>query len=264
MQKLCSSSFLAFIGPALVLLSGCGVKNPPLQVGSSLAGNWSFAPANSTMALNLGFTQGSYETVSAVARLSGASCLSPTTDIILSGSVTPTNEVTLVSAPVNGSVLTLKGQVAEDGDGMAGATWSFTGGNCGSLGRANVAATDYAEIAGNYQGTFTDTAGDRIPVKAFLQQTTLPNGDGQFNLTGTATFPSNTCFVQQPTVTESVVTGPNLSMTYVDPGSGAVLTAAGTFNSTATQLTITNWSIQGGACDGDTGAGLMTSASAVE
>ena len=47
-------------------------------------------------------------------------------------------------------------------------------------------------------------------------------------------------------------------MSYTDTASGAVLTAAGTFNGAATQLTITNWSIAGGACNGDSGTGMLT------
>ena len=40
-----------------------------------------------------------------------------------------------------------------------------------------------------------------------------------------------------------MVTGSNLSMTYSDPLTSTMLTAVGTFNATASQLTITNWSI---------------------
>ena len=64
--------------------------------------------------------------------------------------------------------------------------------------------------------------------------------------------------MQQPTLTTSLVTGNSLSMTYTDTVSGAVLTSSGTFNGAATQLTITSWSITGGACDGDSGTGTLT------
>jgi len=47
-------------------------------------------------------------------------------------------------------------------------------------------------------------------------------------------------------------------MTYTDPASGAVLTAAGTFNAAATQLTVASWSIAGGQCNGDSGTGSLT------
>ncbi len=59
-------------------------------------------------------------------------------------------------------------------------------------------------------------------------------------------------------MTTSLVTGNSLTVTYTDPGSSAVLTASGTFNSAATVLTITSWSITGGACGGDAGTGSLT------
>lgn len=253
--------FLAAAGAVLVLATGCGgiQNNPTLAATTVLSGNWAFTPANnSSVALNLGFTQGAYETVSAIARLNGVSCISPTTNLLLTGSVTAANQMTLVSSPFGGTTLTLTGIVTPDGKAIGNAAWTFAGGNCGSIGTADLTATNYSEISGNYSGNFLDASGNQLPVSAFLEQTTQPDSNGQFSLSGTATFPTNTCFVEQPTMTSSVVTGSSLSMTYTDPGSGAVLTATGTFNPAATQLTISNWTIAGGACDGDSGTGSLT------
>lgn len=260
MSRFRSATLRAASGLALIstfFLAGCGVKNSPLQVGTSVSGNWAFTPATPGVALNVGFMQGAYETVSAVARLNGASCISPSTDIVLSGSVDALNNLTLVSSPFNGTTLTLRGQIAANGQAMTAASWRFAGGECGQLGAENVTATDYSAISGTYSGSFTDTDGNSLPVSALLEQTTQPNSDGQFTLSGTAQFPSNTCFAQQPTLTQSQVTGGSLSMTYSDPGSKAVLTASGTFNSPATLLTISAWSISGGNCSGDSGTGSL-------
>jgi len=258
-----AASGLALLSSTFIL-TGCGVKNPPLQVGSSVSGNWAFTTATPGMALNVGFMQGAYETVSAVARLDGASCISPTTDIVLSGSIDASNNMTLVSAPFSGTTLTLRGQLAANGQAMTGTSWRFAGGGCGQMGAQNVTATDYSAISGTYSGDFTDTDGNTLPVSALLEQTTQPNSDGQFTLSGTAQFPPNACFVQQPTLTESQVTGSSLSMTYSDPGSKAVLTAVGTFNSSATLLKISAWSISGGNCSGDAGTGSLATANAVQ
>lgn len=259
MQNRVFAALLAATGGlAFVLLTGCGQINSSLRVGTALAGNWTFAPSSSSVVLNLGFTQGAYETVSAVARLQGNSCVTPQTNILLTGSVDANDNVTLVSAPFGGTTLTIKGQVAANGKGMAAANWAFAGGACASLGTANVTATNYSTIGGTYVGTFLDRDNNPLGVSAFLQQTTQPDQNGQFSISGTATFPSNTCFTEQPTVTSSLVTGSSLSMTWTDPGSGAILTAAGSFNSAATQLTITTWSITGGSCNGDAGTGTMT------
>lgn len=249
---------LLVLGLIFAFTTGCGTQNPPLQIGTALSGNWTFTAPGPALALNVGFTQGAYETVSAVARLNGASCVSPTADILLSGSVGGTNQMTLISSAFSGTTLTVKGQVAPDGKGITAATWSFTGGTCASLGTMNVTATNYTNIGGNYTGNFVDSSGNQLSVTAFLQQTTQPDQNGQFSLSGSAAFPVNTCFVQQPTITQSLVTGSNLSMTYTDASSGTVLTASGTFNSTASQLTITNWTIAGGPCNGDLGTGSLT------
>ena len=241
----------------LSMLTGCGMANTPLQVGTSLSGNWSFAPSSSSVVLNLGFMQGAYETVSAIAHLNGSSCVSPSTDILLTGSVGENEQMLLVSSPFSGTTMTLKGQVAGSGNGIAGASWSFSGGNCASLGTANVTATDYSAINGTYTGTFVDGTGTQLAVSSLLQQTSQPDLDGQFSLTGTAAFPNQNCFVNQPSVTTSMVTGSSLSMSYTDPLSSTVLTAVGTFNAQATQLTITSWSISGGMCSGDSGTGTL-------
>ncbi len=240
-----------------ILIAGCGMANTPLQVGTSLSGNWAFVPASSNVVLNLGFMQGAYETVSAIARLSGSSCISPTNDILLTGSVGSNNQMMLVSSAFGGTTLTLQGQVSGDGKGIAGATWTFAGGNCGTLGQANVAATNYSAINGTYTGNFVNSAGDSIAVSALLEQTSQPNLDGQFSLTGTATFPGNGCFAHQPSLTTSLVTGNNLALTYQDPLSSTTLTAVGTFNAQASQLTIANWSISGGTCNGNSGTGSL-------
>jgi hypothetical protein len=252
------SAFLATVAVlGLSLLTGCGMANTPVQVGTSLSGNWAFVPTTSNVVLNLGFTQGAYETVSAVARLNGSSCMSPTTDILLTGSVGGDNQMLLVSSPFGGTTLTLQGQVSGDGKSMAAATWSFAGGSCASLGQASVAATNYSSINGTYTGTFVDGS-STIAVSSLLQQTSQPDLNGQFSLSGTTTFPNNNCFVDQPSIQTSLVTGNSLTMTYTDTASGTVLTAAGTFNSAASTLTITNWAIKGGSCNGDSGTGSLT------
>ena len=259
MHKCFRSCFLAATsGLALILLAGCGQINPALRVGTALAGNWTFASSSSGAMLNLGFTQGAYETVSAVGRLQGTSCVSPQSNMLRTGAVDGNNNVTLISTPFGGTTLTIRGQVAANGKGMVAASWAFAGGDCAALGKADVTATNYSTIGGTYQGTFVDANNNQLPISAFLQQTTQPDGNGQFSVSGTATFPSSTCFTQQPTVSSSLVTGSSLSMTYTDPGSGAILTATGSFNSAATQLTITNWAITGGSCNGDSGSGSMS------
>jgi hypothetical protein len=253
------SPLLVASAALMSLTAGCGVQTSARLASGSLSGNWSFAAQNQPVTLNLGFTQDADQALSAVARLSGTPCVSSSTDILLTGAVMNDGSLTLVSRPFAGTTLVLKGQVGTSGSAITGATWNFNGGACHSLGSGIVVATDYSPISGQYTGSFTDNSGNQLPVSATLQQTSQPNSDGQFTLSGSATFPSNTCFVQEPALTQSVVTGDALSMTYSDPQSSAVLTATGTFNSDATQLTISQWTIAGGNCDGDAGTGMLSS-----
>ncbi len=98
-----------------------------------------------------------------------------------------------------------------------------------------------------------------MPISTTLTQVAAPDSNGQFHLTGNAAFAANPCF-SSPAVTDSLVTGDALSATYSQTSGGvtATVTASGTFNADATTLTITKYSIAGGACDGDSGTGLLT------
>jgi hypothetical protein len=205
--------------------------------------------------LNAGFTQGSNGAVSAVAHLNGATCVSSASAIALSGSVSPSNQIVLTSQPFDGTTLTLNGRLAPDGKSISNASWSFSGGTCAALDNGGIIAEDFSPINGTYSGTFVDTDNNQLAVSATLTQTTQPNGNGQFQLSGSATFPDNPCFTQS-IVTNSLVTGSSLSTTYTQGSSS--ITAVGTFNSDATQLTITNWQVSGGLCDGDSGTGSLT------
>jgi len=261
------SGFLAAAGLIVLFASGCNVTHNSEQFTTppsttTLSGNWAFtAPAvqgaPGPLTLNVGFTQGTGETVTGVAHLTGTSCVSSTTGIALTGAIAANNQLTLTSAPFGGSTLSITGQLAATGKAITNPAWSFSGGSCAALGAAQIQAQNYADIAGSYTGTFVDSGNNQLAVTATLTQTTQPDGNGQFQLSGSATFPNNPCFTQS-IVTSSDVTGSSLSTTYTDSTSGATITAVGTFNGDATQLTVTNWQVSGGLCDGDSGTGLLT------
>lgn len=243
---------------AALVIAGCnaGRINSP---AASLNGNWSFvAPAAQgaqPLILNAGFQQSADGSISAVAHLNGAACVSATAPITLSGFVSGSNRVTLVSQPFGETKLTLRGDLAPGGKSILDASWTFAGGSCADLGSATVTATNYTQINGTYNGTFIDAGNNQIQVTATLTQTSQPDANGQYHLSGSATFPNNPCFTQS-IVTDSLVTGNNLSTTYTQGSSS--ITAVGTFNSGATQLTVSHWQVSGGLCDGDTGTGLLT------
>ena len=243
------------------LMAGCGSGTlKSIQPEVSLTGNWSFTASASgngspPLILNAGFTQGSSGAVSAVAHLNGAACLNSASAIALSGSVSPSNQIALISQPFQGTTLMLNGTLAPNGKTISNASWSFSGGSCAALGNGGIIAEDYSQINGTYTGIFVDSGNNQLAVSATLTQTIQPDNNGQFQLSGSATFPNNPCFTK-PIVTNSLVTGSSLSTTYTQ--GSASITAVGTFNSDATQLTITNWQVSGGLCDGDSGTGSLT------
>lgn len=227
---------------------------------ANLTGNWSFTaqPASSTssqLTLNAGLSSQVNGQVTAVAHLTGASCASASTPITMAGTLNGFGQLTLVSQPFDGTVLTIKGEIPAGASKLTQTTLTFKGGSCGSLGARPADSTQYSQINGTYTGSFVDAGGDQLPVTATLTQTTQPDSNGQFHLSGSASFPNNPCF-SQPIVTDSLVTGSSMSTTYAQ--GNATITAVGTFNADATQLTVSNWQVSGGLCDGDTGAGLLT------
>jgi hypothetical protein len=256
-----------------MVLTGCGGSQSPTAMSAAaskmaVTGNWSFAAgagAPAPFVVNAGFAapasdpQTGAQQFSGVARITGAGCVSSGTNVVLSGSADAHNNLTLTSQPFGGTTLTLRGQLSADGKSITGATYAFAGGSCAALASGQAAATSYASISGTYAGPFIDAEGNSIAVTANLTQTTQPDPNGQFHLSGSATFANNSCFVS-PVVTDSVVTGSSLSTTYSSTQNGqtSTITATGTFNSGSTVLTVSNWKVAGGMCDGETGTGTLT------
>ena len=226
---------------------------------SNLTGNWSFttqsASSASQLTLNAGLVSQVNGQVTAVAHLNGASCFGASTPIAMAGTLNGSGQLKLVSQPFNGTVLTIKAEVQQGTSTLTKTSLTFTGGNCGSLGAQAATTTQYAQINGTYAGTFVDAGGNSGAVTSVLTQTTQPDANGTFHLSGSSTFANNPCF-SQPILTDSLVTGSNMSTTYAQ--GTATITAVGTFNADATQLTVTNWHVSGGMCDGDSGTGVLT------
>jgi hypothetical protein len=229
------------------------------QPAANLTGNWRITSQSGSsepgMTMNAGMTSQVNGGVTAIAHLTGASCVSSSTPIQFAGSVDDAGKLSLKSAAVNGTTVSLKAQLGSDGKSLTATSLAFAGGSCQALGVVAATSTQYAQINGTYAGNFTDTDGDALPVNATLSQTTDPDANGQFHLSGSATFPNNPCFTQ-PVITDSLVTGQDMSTTYSQ--GNATIQAVGTFNADATQLTVTNWTVTGGLCDQLAGTGLLT------
>jgi hypothetical protein len=267
------TSRMAVFAPLLgVILSGCGgsqsTTGMPASATAAVTGNWAFAAgagAPAPFVVNAGFSAPvsdpatGTQQFSGVARITGTSCVSGSTDIAMSGSADAHNNLTLTSQPFGGTTLTLRGALGADGKSITGATYAFAGGSCAEMATGQITATSYNTINGTYAGSFVDAEGNSIPVTATLKQTTAPDQNGQYHLSGSASFANNSCFTA-PIVTDSLVTGSSLSTTYSSTATGqtSTITATGTFNSAATQLMVSSWTVAGGACAGENGTGLLT------
>lgn len=244
---------------AVIAFAGCN-SSYMTSPAANLTGNWAFTTQasgskNAQLTLNAGLSAQSNGKITGVAHLNGASCASAQTPIELAGSLNAVGQLTLTSLPFSGTTLTIKGEIPAGGTKLTNASMTFSGGSCASLGAQPAFGTQYSQINGTYSGNFVDQDGNSFAITATLVQTTQPDANGTFHLQGTPTFQNNPCF-SQAIITDSLVTGDNLSTTYAQ--GSATITAVGTFNSDATQLTVTNWQVSGGMCDGSYGTGLLT------
>jgi hypothetical protein len=187
---------------------------------------------------------------------SPSACVAPTTDIALAGSVSPAS-VTTLTGTLAGGTLTITGTLAADGKSLTGATYNVSGGTCAFTSAVPATAQAYSSITGNYAGTFSDPNGAVISITASFTQTPASDPNGNFQLSGSGTFPSNPCFNSPVTVSNTQVTGDSFTLTYADPTTQNSVVASGTFSTDGTTLSVTNWTLTG-ACGPDSGTGLLT------
>jgi hypothetical protein len=216
---------------------------------AALSGNWQIS-TDATEAAPLpqlsGSLTGAGSAVSGIFHpATSNACINPQSKIAVSGSLDEHSVLTLSSAPfAGGSVLKLTGTVIS-GNRLQVSTYSVTGGACAfSAGANSISATAHLlqPVSGTYAGSFTDSDGATFPITATLTQTTQPDSNGVFHVSGGATFDNNQR-VSSPIVADSTVTGNTLSATYTQQGNTIV--ATGTFDDSATTLTITNWTLDG-------------------
>jgi hypothetical protein len=258
------------------LLAGCSaikaVEDLPSTIVNAIKGNWEMH-ATASQAANLPEIAGSFSTTTNGAvtgvfhTLSTNACMSSSTYVPATGAVDAQGNVSLTSSAFNGSVLKLTGQLSADGKSRSNASYFVSGGSCGFPAVAGAAAvpmtaTQYAPISGNYAGSFTDSDGYSLAVTATLTQTSDPDANGVYHLSGNASFPTNPC-LNAPVVADSTVSGNMASTTYTQTVNGAVTTivANGVFSSDASTLTVTDWTFSGGTgrCSGtETGTGILT------
>ena len=272
-RKLLALTSLGVAGVLAGLLSGCSsspsgtpaAAATSANVSPALAGNWQFTSGPTVrFAGALAVTN---DLVTGLLHPVGMACSASSAPFAVHGTVSPEGKLTLNSATTGfaGGTLSITGAVASDSRSLISPSLSFTGGTCATNPSPNAlhpgnevvpTGQQYQPITGSYTGTFTDTHGAAGAVDATLSQPTQADGNGVYHLTGTATFANNPCLVS-PVITDSTVTGDQISATYTDPNTRASITGTGTFSADASTLTINNW-VLSGDCDSDTGTGLLS------
>ena len=254
-------------------LAGCGnqaastapaAPTPPATPASypAVTGDWRFTLGGSVLSVAAGLTSQA-GTVTGTATVYG--CASQPEPTTLTGSVTTKGALKLTSgALAGGAVLTIAGQLSADGKSAQDATLTWSGSGCAIAATAAAQALTgqvYAPATGNYTGTFTGSDGEATPVTATLSQSASAGPGGSYTLSGSVSFPAAPC-LGTATINSatSSVTGGALSATYGATVSGVpvTITATGTADATATNITITKWVISGGECDTYSGTGALS------
>jgi hypothetical protein len=243
-------------------LTGCSPEGSVYTTDTvSVAGNWQFsssAAAATKLPSLSGVLSGTGSSITAILHAdSASSCIAPTTAIALSGTTSAQGITTLTSSNFPSGVLTISGTLALDGKSFTSATYTVAGStSCAFASPANATANDFSPISGTYNGKFSDSAGPVLTISALLAQSPSSDANGNFTLTGEATF-GNACFSNNVPISNTQVTGGNFTFTYADPVTTNSVVANGTFSTDGTTLTISNWTLTG-PCGPDSGTGSLT------
>ena len=253
---------LALLVSSFIGLAGCSsglVATPAIEM-VSVAGNWQFsstAPAAARLGTLSGALTGQAAAITAILHSdSPSSCISPNTPVQVHGA-TSAMGVTTLTGELGGGTLTITGNLAPDGKSFTEASFNVAGGSCAFQGSAPVSAQSFSPITGSYSGTFSDVDGPVITITSSLTQTPQADTDGNFQLTGSASFGANPCFVSPVNVSSTQVTGGRFTFTYADAVTLNSVTANGTFTPDGATLNVTSWTLTG-PCGGDSGVGTLT------
>lgn len=258
---------LGLIGIVAMLIAGCTNVSSLVPIADTqLGGNWQFSPVASGASALPAFSgslavNGPQVTgiLHPMPNPHGGQCAPSTASFAVAGVVDAQNVLTLKSASFSGGALALTGTVAPDQKTLLDASYLIVGGPC-AIAKTPVLAAQYAPISGTYAGTINSVTGNSATLSNVFTQTTQPDANGIYQLQGQATFGSSQPCLASSVITSSSVTGSTLAATYSQTQAGVTTTVnvVGTFNTDASVVTLTSYSITGGYCDGDTGSGQLT------
>ena len=180
------------------------------------------------------------------------------TDVPYTGIVDAKNVVNITSAAVNGEVLTFKGLLSSDGSTITEGSFKINGGCTGSIvsgvfdtgpGVAMLQTNAYR------LPSLTGTRSISTSLSEQLTQSSTPDTDGHYALSGTVTVHGSPCFTQgtlQPGSFVSGVSGEEI----IKMNDGSVLQGTlsvsfnGQLSSSILGISLHPGSVTGGSCDG--------------
>ncbi len=283
-RRILAVTSLGLAGLIAGLLSGCapGVSNTTsasVNPFANASGNWQF---NSTAAAARRLpTVGGSLSINGVnvsgnlhpLHVSGPQCLPAATVLAVTGRIDSASHLTL-SAPLPGGTLSLSGTLAVDGRSLSDPTYTVTGGDCAAPAAQTAAQTAFARdtppnakpqvtaqqfqpLGGTYTGTLTTADGETFSLSSNLTQTSQPDADGVYHVSGSAISPGNPCVPSALLATASTIDGGSVSTTYTDAATGTTITGAGSSSPDASTITISSWTITS-PCGQDSGSGTLT------
>jgi hypothetical protein len=203
----------------LVICMGCGGASNPLPLRASipfptpsptptqtpppipvpdptvpLNENWHFSSAtNDAFAIDAALTRGSGTIEGAAYINEGSACFFVTVNrgdwmalTPLSGTIDSQNQVTMHSAAINGSVLSLTGSMSADGSALTGVRYVVTG--CGADKTGDAEGKRYQPVTGTYKGVLT-LNGEQLATTVDVIQSATANVANPFQQSGIATLP---------------------------------------------------------------------------
>jgi hypothetical protein len=236
---------IALLMPVAAMVAcGSGSAPPNSVTGTylSLNGNWEaigtsgIPPALTTpIAAFMGALQSSGGVVTGTLRAFDASnflnpCVPYTQGLAATGTLSSSGNLVL-TVPISGGTATITATFGSNLQTFTQGTWQISGGAC-AMPSTSMAINQFAPVTGTYVGTLTSSLGSPTvssTITAVLTQSSTPNAEGQFPLTGTVTS-SGVCNGTRPLVAE-VVSGNGIftSGSYVVPGTsveGSILPTA--------------------------------------
>jgi hypothetical protein len=227
--------------------------NWDLALTPSKGGNAGETASGSIAQGTMAYTDGDFTTS---VLLVNASCFATTPVVPLQGFVNPSGtSLSLDSFIVNGQFLSFTTTVSNSGSTLQG-SYTVSGG-CADGEKGSIKGTRISTVVGSYVGSLT--GGTARSIQAALNQSTQPNGDGNFLLSGKATFTGFSCFSSGSIVMpgSGVVSGSSLRAKFVtDEAAGSSVLVTGKTATAADQIAVT-YQVNGGACNGQTGSGTI-------